>query len=162
MKPTRRAVLLAPLALAVPAAAQGPGVYAALLAEEHAAIHLYGVLAPHLPESLREVARAAYDDHRRHRDRLAELIRAAGGTPQPARPSYALPGSVSTAKAARDIAIGIEDSLALRWHAAVGEVAPRERALCVAALGDEAEHLTYLRWSATGRAELAAPDFPGR
>lgn len=163
MRPTRRAVLLAPVALAVPArAAQAPDVYAALLAEEHAAIHLYGVLGPRLPESLRDMARAAYDDHRRHRDRLVELIRAAGGTPQPARPSYALPGSVSTAAAARTVAIGIEDSLALRWHAAVGEVAPRERALCVAALGDEAEHLTYLRWSATGSASESAAAFPGR
>jgi hypothetical protein len=137
-------------------------VYAALLAEEHAAIHLYGILGPRLPKALRPFARAAYDDHRRHRDTLTDAIRAAGGTPAPPRLAYALPGSVATPGAARGVAVAIEDSLALRWHAAVREVPAAFRATVAAALGDEAEHLVRLRLSAGAGTAQAAPPFPGR
>ena len=164
MRPTRRALLLAPAVLALPrgAVAEPADVYADLLAQEHAAVHLYGVISPRLPESLRDRARAAYDDHRRHRDRLVELVSAAGGTPAPPRLTYAVPGSVATGTAARAAAVAIEDSLALRWHAALAEVAPPDRAVVATALGDEAEHLAYLRFSATGSAKAAAVPFPGR
>jgi hypothetical protein len=157
-------VLLAPAALVVArhAVAAPPDAYVALLAEEHAAIHLYGVLGPHLPDSLREAARAAYDDHRRHRDALVQAIERDGGTPAPPRTSYALPSPVSAPGAARALATRIEDSLALRWHAAVGEVAARDRTTVAAALADEAEHLAWLRWSATHAVNDAAVAFPGR
>jgi hypothetical protein len=162
VRPTRRAVLAAPLVLALPAKAAPGDAYAALLAEEHAAIHLYGVLGPRLPESLREYARAAYDDHRRHRDALVEAIRKAGGTPAPPRVTYGLPAPVDGPVSARALAIRIEDSLALRWHAAVGEVAPGDRARVAAALADEAAHLTRYRRSAGAGIAQAAPPFPGR
>lgn len=157
MRPTRRTLLAAPAALLLPREAP-VDVYTALLAEEHAAIHLYGIVAPRLPERLRDHARAAYDDHRRHRDVLVDLIRRDGGTPPPPRLSYALPGAVSTTRAARSTAIAIEDSLTVRWRAALTEVQPRDRRTVCGAFGDEAEHLAVYQWSATG--ELAA--FPGR
>lgn len=162
MRPTRRAVLLAPAALTLGrAAAQQPATdtHAELLAEEHAAIHLYGLLAPRLPESLRDAARAAYDDHRRHRDELAEAIRRAGGTPPPPRLTYALPAPLTDPVV---MATRIEDALSVRWRAALAGVPARERAAFATALGDEAVHLATLRW-ATGRsAKAAAPAFPGR
>lgn len=155
-------MLGAPLLLAAPrlVTAAPPDAYATLLAEEHAAIYLYGVLAPHLPDALRDAARAAYDDHRGHRDLLADAIRAAGGTPPPARATYALPSGVGTAAAAKALAIRIEDSLALRWHEAVRSVPPRDRARAATALGDECEHLVRLR-AGSSLPEIAPP-FPGR
>jgi hypothetical protein len=161
-------VLGAPLLLAVPRlaaprlAAIEADPYAALLAEEHAAIHLYGVLGPRLPKALRDVALAAYDDHRAHRDGLVEAIRAAGGTPEPARATYAVPGSVATAALARALAVRIEDSLALRWHAAVGEVPAAGRGRAAAAFGDESAHLARYRYSERHALTDAAPPFPGR
>jgi hypothetical protein len=164
VRPTRRAVLLAPAALLVPrpATAAPADTYAALLAEEHAAIHLYGVLGPRLPEALRDAARAAYDDHRRHRDLLMEAVRRTGGDPEPARLTYAPPAPLGTAAQARALAVTIEDSLALRWHAAVAEVEPQARRTAAEALADEAEHLAVLRWSESRSARRAAPAFPGR
>jgi hypothetical protein len=160
--PTRRAILAAPLLLAVPALAAGTDGYAALLAEEHAAIHLYGVLGPRLPASLRDTALAAYDDHRAHRDALIAAIRAAGGTPAPAQATYALPGSVATAALARGLAVRIEDSLALRWHAAVRAVPAAERARAATAFADESAHLARYRYSERRALTDAAPPFPGR
>jgi hypothetical protein len=154
-------VLAAPAALLLPRSAP-VDAYAALLAEEHAAIHLYGLIGPRLPDSLRGAARAAYDDHRRHRDLLVALVDAGGGTPSPPLLAYPLPGSVATGAAARSAAITIEDSLALRWHAAVSAAGKRDRATLAGALGDEAEHLAVLHWSASHRAADAAVPFPGR
>ena len=165
-QPTRRAVLALPALLAPAAlpraAAQPAAAYQALLAEEHAAIHLYGVLAPRLPETLRDTARAAYDDHRRHRDQLVALIRAAGGTPPPPRVSYGLPAPVSTPAGARALAVRIEDSLAVRWHGALADAPARERALVATAMGDETVHLVAYRWAAGLGAAQTAPPFPGR
>ena len=157
MRPTRRAVLAAPAALFLPRAAP-VDVYAALLAEEHAAIHLYGLVAPRLPRNLRDHARAAYDDHRRHRDVLVDLIRREGGTPAPARLSYAVPGSLATPTGAHQTALAIEDSLTIRWRGAMSEVVPRDRRTVCGAYGDEAEHLAILQW--TRRREVDT--FPGR
>lgn len=155
MRPTRRSVLAAPLLLALPR--QGSAdPYATLLAEEHAAIHLYGVLGPRLPEGLREYARAAYDDHRRHRDLLIEVIEAAGGTPAPPLLSYAVP----SLRDPRAVAESIEDSLAVRWHAAVRGEAERSRV--AAALADEAAHLATLRYARRRNVADAVSAFPGR
>ena len=133
-----------------------PDTLNALLAEEHAAIHLYGVIGPRLPDALREYARAAYDDHRRHRDLLVELVKAAGGTPATPLLTYALP-DLSNARAAAE---GIEDSLALRWHEAV-RTAP-DRARVAGALADEAAHLATLRYALRRNAADAVRAFPGR
>lgn len=164
MRPTRRAVLLAPAALALPrpALAQPADTFNALLAEEHAAIHLYGVLGPRLPEPLRQWARAAYDDHRRHRDTLVELVRRAGGTPVPAELTYALPSKVDGPATARSAALLIEDALCVRWRAAVAAAEAAERRAVASAFGDEAEHLTTLRWSATSSVKQSTTAFPGR
>jgi len=148
VRPTRRDLLR----LALPRQADA---YAALLAEEHAAIHLYGVVGPRLPKELREYARAAYDDHRRHRDLLVELVRAAGGTPAPPLLSYAVPAGAPQA-----VAESIEDSLAVRWHAAVRQ--PGERARVAAALADEAAHLARLRYARRHSVADAVSAFPGR
>jgi hypothetical protein len=143
------------LRLALPRQADA---YAALLAEEHAAIHLYGVLGPKLPERLREYARAAYDDHRRHRDLLIGLVRAAGGTPAPPLLSYAVPSLADP----RAVAESIEDSLAVRWHAAVRTTAGDERADVAGALADEAAHLATLRYARRRNVADDVIAFPGR
>lgn len=155
MRPTRRAVLAAPLLLALPR--QSPAdAYAVLLAEEHAAIHLYGVLGPRLPEGLRPFARSAYDDHRRHRDLLVELVRRAGGPPAPPLLTYAVP----SLRDPRRVAESIEDSLAIRWHAAVRTTDDRTRV--AGALADEAAHLATLRYALRRNVSDAVSAFPGR
>lgn len=160
MKPTRRAVLLSPLALAVPvpAVAQEQDALAALLEEEYAAIHLYGVLGAKLGERARDVARAAYDDHRRHRDLLLSLVE---GTPPAPKLSYPLRAPVASAAAALRLAVDIEDAMTVRWHNAFGAVAAPDRAACASAYADEAAHLARWRLMLSGPAR-ATTAFPGR
>ena len=153
---SRRAFLATPLLLP---RLQPRDVYAALLAEEHAAIHLYGLVGPRLPEPLRAAARAAYDDHRRHRDALRELIRKSGGTPEPARLAYAIPGSLGDP---RRVAATIEDSLAVRWHHAVRDVAAADRAFVATTLADETAHLATWRYARRRDVSDAVSAFPGR
>lgn len=160
MRPTRRAVLGAPLLLAVPAVAAPVDTYAALLAEEHAAIHLYGVLGPRLPAALQPTARAYYDDHRRHRDLLVELIRRDGGTPPAPLLTYAVPGG--SLADPRGVAVLVEDALGVRWHEAVREALPADRARVAGALCDEAAHLATWRYARARSVVEAVSAFPGR
>jgi hypothetical protein len=158
---SRRAVLASPLLLRVRAfrALQPRDVLAGLLAEEHAAIHLYGLVGPRLPESLRDAARTAYDDHRRHRDALQDLIRKAGGTPEPAKLAYAVPGTLANP---RKVAETIEDSLAVRWHNAVRDMPTNDRAFAATTLADETAHLATWRWALRHTVNDAVSAFPGR
>lgn len=156
MTVSRRAFLASPLLLGT---LQQRDLLASLLAEEHAAIHLYGLVAPRLPEALRPAARTAYDDHRRHRDALQDLIRKAGGTPEPALLTYAVPGTLANA---RKVAETIEDSLAVRWHNAVRDVATTDRAFVATTLADETAHLATWRWALRHNVNDAVSAFPGR
>jgi len=160
VRPTRRVLLLCPLLLAVPgpARAQEQDTLAALLEEEYAAIHLYGVLGARLGERARDVARAAYDDHRRHRDLLLSLVE---GTPPAPRLSYPLRAPVATAGAALRLALDIEDAMTVRWRNAFGTVAARDRAACAGAYADEAAHLARWQMMLSGPAR-ATTAFPGR
>ncbi len=153
---SRRAFLATPLLLP---RLQPRDAYAALLAEEHAAIHLYGLVGPRLPEPLRAAARAAYDDHRRHRDALQDLIRKAGGTPEPALLAYAVPGTLANP---RKVAETIEDALAVRWHNAVRDVPAKDRAFVATSLADETAHLATWRYALRHNVNDAVSAFPGR
>lgn len=94
------------------------GALQTALAAEHAAIYAYGVAGAHLAGGDRRAATIAYDDHRYHRDHLAEVIRGTGTEPDAAAPAYALPVDVKSLQAARRLAAYVEEAIG-RANAAV-------------------------------------------
>ena len=84
----------------------------AALAAEHAAIYGYGVAGAHLASADREQAAAGFDDCRRRRDLLTQLITTAGAEPAAAAPAYELPFPVDSATSARALAAYLEDGRA--------------------------------------------------
>lgn len=112
------------------------------LAAEHAACYGYGVLGGVLagiaaggPDDAR--ATAAYEEHRRQRDALAEQVRASGGDPVAAEPAYDLPAPRPTLSACRRVARQLESRCAAVYAfaaaASTGEArldAARQLAAC--------------------------------
>ncbi|GAA2902143.1 ferritin-like domain-containing protein [Streptosporangium fragile] len=78
------------------------------LAAEHAAVYAYGVIAARTTGRLRTRATAAFNAHRTRRDRLREMIIAAGGTPAEPTAAYALPVTPSSAAQAVELAVLVE------------------------------------------------------
>lgn len=82
------------------------------LAGEHAALYGVGVAGGKLSGAKFQAANELYEQHRRQRDKLADLLTTAGETPVAAAPAYDLPIVVTTAKTAATLIILIERRLA--------------------------------------------------
>lgn len=81
------------------------------LAGVHAAVWGYGVLGPRLGADEAQ-GRATYAVHRKLRDQVAALIRDRSSVPVAAQAAYALPFEVSDEKAAKRLAVHLEDGCA--------------------------------------------------
>lgn len=97
---------------------QAQRLLAELLEAEHAALYGYGVLGARLDDDTRAVAQAAAEAHRSARDRLAELLRAAGAAPPSALPAYDV--AVAGPPQALELAVALEEGLSVRWLDLVG------------------------------------------
>lgn len=156
LRPTRRAVLLSGVALAVfrpvsagAAAIDDAAALNALLATEHAVIYDLAAAGATLPVPGRAMVLAHYDEHRARRDLLVQRIHALGGTPVAALPAYADPDPAAYGNA--DIVV-VERAAVRAYHGAIAVVGDASaRALCVPAFVAEARHLA-LALAATGRA----------
>ena len=79
-----------------------PGIQAMqeALADEHAAVYLFGLLGARVSEreqpALFDLLSASFADHRRNRDDLSQMIAAAGDTPVASAVAYDPPGPVDT------------------------------------------------------------------
>lgn len=102
-----------------------------LLAAEHAALHVLGVLAGRArgtdTEALGTSLRTTWSQHRDLRDQVEGLLRAAGVSPVAAAPEYALAGPAVSASQITAIALGVQQRCtavraALVSHAEVGPV----------------------------------------
>lgn len=82
------------------------------LAGEHAALYGVGVAGGKLSGAKFQAANELYEQHRRQRDKLADLLTTAGETPVAAAPAYDLPIVVATAQTATTLIILIERRLA--------------------------------------------------
>ncbi|HWG99861.1 MAG TPA: DUF4439 domain-containing protein [Pilimelia sp.] len=132
---------------------------AAALAGEHAAVFAYGVIGPRLGGGLASAARAAEEAHRARRDAVLVALSAAGETPAPAEPAYALPFPVTDRAAALRLAVHVEERTAALWRAALPETAGADRRRALDSLTDCA--LRAARWRrAAGRRPGTTP-FPG-
>jgi hypothetical protein len=84
----------------------------AALAGEHAAMYGVGVAGGKLSGARFRTATDSYERHRSNRDRLTQLVVAAGETPVAAEPAYDLPQAVTNAATAAALVLLIERRLA--------------------------------------------------
>lgn len=106
---------------------------AVALEGEHAAVHGYGVLGSRLSGAALALARNGVEGHRARRDQLAALLRSAGRQPPAPHHDYAVtaPGAAD----AVDLAVRLEDGMAVRWRDLVGVARDRElRSVALAGL----------------------------
>lgn len=107
----------------------------AAIAGEHAALYGVGVAGGKLSGARFAQATASFEEHRRRRDQLAEILIQDGQTPAAAEPAYDLPQSVTNAATATALVLLIERRLSV-VYAALVEAAEKEptRTMAVQAL----------------------------
>jgi hypothetical protein len=112
----------------------------AALAAEQKIVYGYGVVGARLPADEQPAITEVWDRHRLRRDRLAGLIRSAGGQPVAAHVAYALPFPVRSPAAARRLAGHLENGGAgAAWDlAAASGAGSAERRLAVGWLAEAA------------------------
>jgi hypothetical protein len=120
-----------------------------VLANEHAALYLYGVLGARTSESatpeLYLTIRAAYDAHRARRDELVGRLAAEGATPVAAETAYEVPAGLETADGVTAAALALERACTAVYAAAVASTTAERRTWAVAALNDAAVRELGLR-----------------
>ncbi len=108
------------------------------LAAEHAAVDLYGLLGAQASKSrqpeLFDRLSAAYADHRAARDRLTELVAAAGADPVPSGTDYAAPGPTGTPAQIQAVARTVEQRLTRTYGELVAHTSGADRRWAISAL----------------------------
>lgn len=127
------------------------------LANEHAAVYGYGVLAVRLSGAARNSAQNAYDTHRARRDILITLIEAASGTPVAAAPAYVLPFPVVTAADAAKLAAQLEERLGAAYADLIAAAVGDSRRTGLEWLTDAA--VRAVRWRGTSVAFPGLPEW---
>jgi len=127
------------------------------LAAEHAAVHIYGLLAARSSQSEQPALFAALDrayaEHRSARDRLTVLVTAKDTDPVAAQPDYDVPGPVTTAGEIESAARTLESRITRTYGELVANTAGSDRRWAISALDASA-----LREVGFG---VAPSDFPG-
>jgi hypothetical protein len=141
------------------AAPAGPDALSAALTAEHAAIFGYGVVGAHLDPDGQNAARACEAVHRDRRDAISLRIAAAGGTPAPAAPAYALPFPVGDPASAMKLAVALEEGAAGAWRTALGGTTGDDRKVALEAL--TACALQATRWRGRAGITPVTIPFPG-
>jgi hypothetical protein len=140
------------------------------LAIEHQVIYGYGVVGAHLTGSraanrLRpseSQTQQRLDQHLELRDRIAALVRAAGGSPVAGAAAYDLPFPVTGPSSAARLGWQLETSVAAAAYDVIAAGGPnsKERELMIDALTTAADWES--RWSMRSFGAAYAVAFPGR
>lgn len=120
-----------------------------VLANEHAAVYVYGVLGARTSESatpdLYTTLRAAYEAHRGRRDELTGQVAAEGATPVASATAYEVPPGLETADGVTKAGLELERACAAVYATAVASTTTEGRAWAVEALNDAAVRELGLR-----------------
>jgi hypothetical protein len=112
------------------------------LADEHAAVWLYGVFGGRTSQAetpdLYAAVRQAYDVHRGRRDQLARTVRDLGAEPAAAAVAYELPTPPQSAGEIRSAALGTERRCAAAYASLVARSVGEQRQWAITALVDAA------------------------
>jgi hypothetical protein len=127
----------------------------AALAAEQAAAYGYGVAGAHMPTAARATATADWTAHQAAADKLTDMLRARGATPDSAAVGYRLPHHVSTAAQATQLAAALEDQVTAAY---LGLVALPAQALRL--LGARQARTAALRAAAWRGTTQAFPGLP--
>jgi hypothetical protein len=127
------------------------------LANEHAAIYGYGVLAVRISGAQRDAASAAYLTHLVRRDLLTGKVIASKDQPVAAAPAYALPFPVVSASDAVKLAAQLEERLGAAYADLVQASSGNDRRTALEWLTDSA--VRAVRWRGTS---VAFPGLPER
>lgn len=113
-----------------------------VLAGEHAAVHLLGVVGGRVSTSadpaLADAVRAAYTRHRGRRDQLASMLRDQGADPVVAAVAYELPGPATTPDELTAVALLVEERCSALYADLVGATSGRWRRWALTALEEAA------------------------
>lgn len=108
-----------------------PGALQTALANEHAAVYVYGALGGQTSRSatpdLYAAVSDAYAAHRALRDRLIAVLRDLGEDPVPAEPVYRLPEDLGTPEAITERALQLERASAEAYAFLVANSPAEER-----------------------------------
>jgi hypothetical protein len=127
----------------------------AALAGEHAALYGVGVAGGKLSGARFARATAAFEEHRKRRDQLADLLVDAGETPVAAEPAYDLPQPVTNAATATALVLLIERRLSV-VYADLVESAEKDTVRTMAVQALIATSRAQLSWGGAPQA------FPGQ
>ena len=132
---------------------------ASALAIENQVVYGYGVVGARLDKAPRHYALATLEVHLARRDQLELLIRARGGTPQPAAPAYTTPHITGERDAAL-LAAKLEDACAgAAWDLVAGSVGRSQvRTLAVGWISDAAIRAAH--WRGNTLPDPALPGMP--
>jgi Domain of unknown function (DUF4439) len=136
----------------------GPVTIAALqaaLAAEHAAIYGYGVAGAYLTGTGRATATSDWLAHQVTRDTLEAMLRARGAKPVAAAAGYQLPAAVRTPAEAAQLAVILEDRVAVAY---LGLVALSEAS--IRRFGAEQLQASAVRAAAWRGSTVAFPGLP--
>ncbi|MGH3411840.1 MAG: ferritin-like domain-containing protein [Marmoricola sp.] len=132
-----------------------------VLAGEHAAVYVYGVLggqvsASHQPSLFAQVE-ATYERHVHQRDRLTEMVRRSHGVPVAADPAYRMPNRAGTPDQVRAAARLVEQRCADLYGQLVESSTGADRAWAISALDGAALRVLHF-----GGAPTAFPGLSDR
>lgn len=120
-----------------------------LLADEHAAVYVLGVLGARTSQSaapeLYAAVRGAYDAHRDRRDELTGLIASTGAVPVASATAYVVPVGLETTDGIALAALELERAGAAAYAEAVAGTTAERRAWAITALNDAAVRELGLR-----------------
>lgn len=94
------------------------------LAAEHAAVYAYGVVAARALPGRTGAVRAATLAHEQRRDALVAALTAAGASAPVAAPGYLLPVVVTNGEQAIQLAVAVEEAVALAWRSVLERSEP--------------------------------------
>ncbi len=129
----------------------------ATLADEHAAVYLFGLMGARVSErqhqTLFGMLSESFETHRRNRDELSAMINELGETPVSSAVAYETPGPVNTPGQIQRAAARLEQQMTLRYGELIENTTKENRNWAISALQHSA-----LRELAYG---LKARDLPG-
>ena len=130
------------------------------LAAEHATIYGYGFVSAHSTFDRNYLVADAMDEHRARREAAITLMADRGLTPPLPAAGYRLPGEVENARQAAELAVTMEQDLAVAWRAAIEQADDQTvRAFAVTALTGCA--VTAARWRRLMGTKPVTVAFPG-
>jgi len=113
-----------------------------VLAAEHAAVYVYGVLGAQTSQSAQPTlytrVTSAFVTHRARRDALIARIGQLGGDPVAASPAYAVPADLASAERVDAVALKLETACAATYAYAVASTTGQDRSWATTALLDAA------------------------